>query len=124
MKGWIQVTHRAVVVDLASLDPDASSVASYLGLIPGEKTTGFRTRRCRLTRAGAPQVRWARAIDVGQCARRPTMCRFARFVARGLSQTQLATLVGAAHKAVVYQWEARKRTPSPVFWQRLAALHR
>ena len=40
----------------------------------------------------------------------------------GLSQAQLATLVGAAHKAVVYQWEARKRTPSPVFWQRLAAL--
>ena len=44
--------------------------------------------------------------------------------ARGLSQGELATLVGAAHKAVVYQWEARKRTPSPVFWQRLAALHR
>ena len=43
---------------------------------------------------------------------------------RGLSQAQLATLVGAAHKAVVYQWEARKRTPSPLFWQRLAALHR
>ena len=42
--------------------------------------------------------------------------------ARGLSQAQLATLVGAAHKAVVYQWEARKRCPSPVFWQRLAAL--
>ena len=32
--------------------------------------------------------------------------------AHGLSQAQLATLVGAAHKAVVYQWEARKRTPS------------
>ena len=32
---------------------------------------------------------------------------------RGLSQAQLATLVGAARKAVVYQWEARKRTPSP-----------
>ena len=44
--------------------------------------------------------------------------------ARGVSQAQLATLVGAAHKAVVYQWEARKRTPSPLFWQRIAALHR
>ena len=42
--------------------------------------------------------------------------------ARGLSQAQLAALVGAAHKAVVYQWEARKRTPSPLFWQRLTAL--
>ena len=44
--------------------------------------------------------------------------------ARGLSQAQLATLVGAARKAVVYQWEARKRTPSPLFWQRIAALQR
>ena len=43
--------------------------------------------------------------------------------ARGVSQAQLATLVGAARKAVVYQWEARKRTPSPLFWQRLVALH-
>ena len=42
--------------------------------------------------------------------------------ARGLSQAQLATLVGAAHKAVVYQWEVRKRTPSPLFWQRIAVL--
>ena len=41
----------------------------------------------------------------------------------GMSQGQLARLVGAAHKAVVYQWEARKRTPSPLFWQRIAALH-
>ena len=42
--------------------------------------------------------------------------------ARGLSQAQLATLVGAAHKAVVYQWEARKRCPSPVFWARIQAV--
>ena len=44
--------------------------------------------------------------------------------ARGVSQAQLATLVGAARKAVVYQWEARKRTPSPLFWQRLERLQR
>ena len=44
--------------------------------------------------------------------------------AHGLSQGELATLVGAARRAVVYQWEARKRTPSPLFWQRLAALYR
>ena len=34
----------------------------------------------------------------------------------GLSQAQFAARVGAARKAVVYQWEARKRCPSPVFW--------
>ena len=42
----------------------------------------------------------------------------------GLSQAQLATLVGAAQKAVVYQWETRKRVPSPVFWQRLVQVGR
>lgn len=40
----------------------------------------------------------------------------------GLSQARFATLIGAARKAVVYQWESRKRTPSPVFWKRIQAL--
>ena len=40
----------------------------------------------------------------------------------GLSQARFAAQVGAARKAVVYQWEARKRCPSPVFWQRIEAL--
>ena len=42
----------------------------------------------------------------------------------GLSQARFAARVGAARKAVVYQWEARKRCPSPVFWQRIATLCR
>lgn len=33
----------------------------------------------------------------------------------GLTQTQFAAQVGAARKAVVYQWESRKRCPSPLF---------
>ena len=37
----------------------------------------------------------------------------------GLSQQQLADKVGAASKAVVYQWESGRRKPSPVFWLRL-----
>jgi DNA-binding XRE family transcriptional regulator len=40
----------------------------------------------------------------------------------GFTQSQLATSIGAAGKAVVYQWEARKRKPSPVFWQKIQAL--
>ena len=42
----------------------------------------------------------------------------------GLSQRGFATRIGAAGKAVVYQWEARKRCPSPVFWERINALLR
>ncbi len=40
----------------------------------------------------------------------------------GLTQAQFAALVGAARKAVVYQWESRKRCPSPVFWKRVRDL--
>ena len=39
-----------------------------------------------------------------------------------LSQHRFAMHIGAARKAVVYQWESRKRCPSPVFWSRIAAL--
>jgi DNA-binding transcriptional regulator YiaG len=37
----------------------------------------------------------------------------------GFTQAQFAARVGAARKAVVYQWESRKRCPSPLFWQRI-----
>ena len=40
----------------------------------------------------------------------------------GLSQQQLAEKVGAASKAVVYQWESGKRKPSQVFWLRIERL--
>ena len=40
-----------------------------------------------------------------------------------LTQEGLAHHIGAARKAVVYQWESRKRTPSPVFWQRIKELN-
>ena len=39
-----------------------------------------------------------------------------------LSQAGLAQRIGAAGKAVVYQWESRRRTPSPVLWKRIEHL--
>jgi DNA-binding transcriptional regulator YiaG len=39
-----------------------------------------------------------------------------------LTQSELARRIGAAGKAVIYQWESRKRTPSPVLWQRVLQL--
>jgi DNA-binding transcriptional regulator YiaG len=41
-----------------------------------------------------------------------------------LTQDALARRIGAAGKAVVYQWESRKRTPSPVLWQPVLLLGR
>jgi DNA-binding transcriptional regulator YiaG len=42
----------------------------------------------------------------------------------GFSQQQLAAKVGAAGRAVVYQWESGKRKPSRVFWLRIERLRR
>jgi len=39
-----------------------------------------------------------------------------------LTQATFARQLGAANKAVIYQWESRKRCPSPVFWRRIEAL--
>ena len=40
-----------------------------------------------------------------------------------LTLSGFAAQIGAANKAVVYQWESGKRRPSPVFWARIVALH-
>jgi DNA-binding transcriptional regulator YiaG len=42
----------------------------------------------------------------------------------GVSQRELAYRIGAAGKAVVYQWESGKRKPSAVFWMRIVRLQR
>ena len=45
----------------------------------------------------------------------------------GLTQAQVATMIGAAGKAIIYQWESEKRRPSPVFWrviERLQPTHK
>jgi DNA-binding transcriptional regulator YiaG len=39
-----------------------------------------------------------------------------------LTQARLAEQIGAAGKAVVYQWESRKRKPSSVLWKRVERL--
>jgi DNA-binding transcriptional regulator YiaG len=39
-----------------------------------------------------------------------------------LTLSEFAARVGAANKAVVYQWESGKRRPSTVFWTRIVAL--
>jgi DNA-binding transcriptional regulator YiaG len=39
-----------------------------------------------------------------------------------ISQTELAARIGAAGKAVIYQWESRKRRPTPILWRRVRQL--
>ena len=98
--------------------------------------TTFRRLRARTTLAAAMQFRhvyYGRRVRLADRREPPSWASvpddYAVQIrtlrrARGLSQAQLAIVVGAARKAVVYQWEARKRTPSPVFWQRIDRLCR
>jgi DNA-binding transcriptional regulator YiaG len=39
-----------------------------------------------------------------------------------LSQAALAMRIGAANKAVIYQWESKRRRPTSVFWLRVQDL--
>lgn len=65
-------------------------------------------RRC-LT--GVPRV-------PADCATRVRQFR----TGRHLSQRDLAHQLGAAGRAVVYQWECGRRRPSPILWLRLLAM--
>ena len=113
-------------------------VAARDGRLPVtyDTRTTFRRLRARATLAAATQYRRAYyGRPVRPADRREPLTwasvpddydvriRVLR-LERGVSQVQFAAMIGAAGKAVVYQWEARKRTPSPLFWQRITALHR
>lgn len=97
--------------------------------------TTFRRLRPRATLGEARDFRQSRYGRPSCAAHRPRELRWSdvpddydlriRDIRRRLkaSQREFALLIGAARKAVVYQWESRKRCPSPVFWQRIASLH-
>ena len=113
----VLATHRNDLALLVGVHVKTLRAAARDGRLPVtyDTRTTFRRLRARATPAAAKAFRrsyYGRTV-------RPADRR-----ARGLGQAQLATLVGAARKAIVYQWEARKRTPSPLFWQRFVALYR
>jgi transposase len=114
--GPVTSARFVAAVDDVNRFPDAASVASYLGLIPGENTTGFRTKRTHLTRAGSPQVRWA----LGQAAwslyrHQPTdpMVQWAKQIAtrRGPQVANVALARKLAH--VLYAMWKHETTYNP-----------
>jgi len=55
--GPVTATRFVAAIDDPSRFRSAEQVCSYLGLTPGENTTGFKTKRTGITKAGAPNVR-------------------------------------------------------------------
>jgi transposase len=49
----------ATALDDVQRFESGNKVTSYLGLTPGEKTTGFKTKRTGITKAGSSRARWA-----------------------------------------------------------------
>jgi transposase len=49
----------AAAIDEVSRCESAPKLTSYLGLTPGENTTGFKTKRIGMTKSGSVRVRWA-----------------------------------------------------------------
>jgi transposase len=60
--GPVTAARFVAALDRVERFPNASRVASNLGLVPGEDTTGFRVKRKRLTRAGGHKCdeRWGK----------------------------------------------------------------
>lgn len=48
----------ATAIDDVQRFESSDKVTSYLGLTPGENTTGFKTKRTGMTKAGSSRVRW------------------------------------------------------------------
>jgi transposase len=67
--GPVTSVRFAAALDEVSRFQDAHAVASYVGLVPGEATTGFRVKRTSITKAGATRLRWA-LLQAAHTARR------------------------------------------------------
>ena len=82
-----------------------------------EAVLHFRRRYYRRT------MRWEQPARTGVAAPDDWADRLRKLRQRlCLSQRMLATQIGAANKAVVYQWESGRRRPSAVLWQRVEHL--
>lgn len=59
--GPVTAVRFVAALDRVDRFPNAHSVQSYLGLVPGENSSATRQRRTGITKAGPPRLRWALA---------------------------------------------------------------
>ena len=59
--GPVTALRFVAAIDQVERFPNAHSLQSYLGLVPGENSSSQRKRRTGITKAGPPRVRWALA---------------------------------------------------------------
>ncbi len=83
--GPVTAVRFAAALDDVSRFDSASSVQSYLGLVPGENSSSDRRKITSITKAGAPHVRWAlvqAAWSAWRCRKNDPMVQWAMEVAK------------------------------------------
>jgi transposase len=75
MRGFGPIVAATVVAELGDLRrfPSASKLMSHLGLTPSERSSGPRTSRGSITKAGNPHVRWKLIESAWLYRRRPAV---------------------------------------------------
>jgi len=67
--GPVTATRFRAAIDDVTRFPDAHKLESYLGIVPGERSSSDRKRRTSITKAGSTKLRWT-LIQAAWCARR------------------------------------------------------
>jgi transposase len=75
MRGVGTITAATLVAELGDLSRfhTASRLMSYVGLVPSERSSGPRTRRGAITKAGNPHVRWKLIEAAWHARHRPAL---------------------------------------------------
>jgi transposase len=67
--GWVTALRFVATLDEIGRFADAHRVESYLGLVPGERSSSERQQRTGITKAGSPSMRWL-LVQAAWAARR------------------------------------------------------
>jgi transposase len=96
---------------------EAHQVGSYLGLTPSENTTGFKTKRGGITKAGAPRLRWT-LIQGAWCLYRTQpndpMVQWAMAIERRAGRKKAVTALARKMACVLWtMWKRNERYAPP-----------
>lgn len=100
MRGVGTITAATIVAELGDLRrfKTPSRLMSYVGLVPSERSSGPRTRRGSITKAGNPHVRWKLIESAWHARHRPA-----------LSIKLRRRTVGVPKEVCDIAWKAQKR---------------
>lgn len=115
LRGVSTVVAASIVAELGDLRrfPSASRLMSYVGLVPSEYSSGARTRRGRITKAGNPHLRRVLIQAAWHCSKRPAMSLHLKRRSAGLPPPVLDIASKAQKRLHRRYWHLANRNKSP-----------